>query len=79
MDFFITGVEDEENYHGKALGDKGKKAVELIKASISSSEHSLGPQPVTDDAPAVSLAVKLSEPPNYKIGDKVGYYKACTR
>ena len=30
------------------------------------------PQPVTDDAPAVDLAVKLSEPPNYKIGDKVG-------
>lgn len=76
MHFFIfVGVEDEENFHGKALGQKGKDAVELMKASITSSEpHNLGPQPVTDDAPAVCLDVKLSEPPNYKIGDKVGHY-----
>ena len=50
----------------------------MIKDSIVSSEpHGLGPQPVTDDAPAVCLDVKLSEPPNYKVGDKVGFCKAC--
>ena len=46
--------------------------MELIKQSIVNDSLSLRPQPVTDDAPAVDLTVKLSEPPNYKIGDKVG-------
>lgn len=46
--------------------------MELIKKSIVNDSLSLRPQPVTDDAPAVDLTVKLSEPPNYKIGDKVG-------
>lgn len=45
--------------------------MELIKKSIVNDSLSLRPQPVTDDAPPVDLAVKLSEPPNYKIGDKV--------
>jgi len=44
----------------------------LIKKSIVDDSLSLRPQPVTDDAPAVDLTVKLSEPPNYKIRDKVG-------
>ena len=71
--FCIVGVEDQDNFHGKALGDKGKVAVELMKSSITSDgPHGLmGPQPVQDDAPAVDLSVKLSEPPNYKMGEKV--------
>ena len=63
-----------ENYHGKALGDKGKAAVEKLKEGLSNEKHNLGPQPVVDDAPAVDLSpgtIKLSEPPSYKIGDKV--------
>ncbi|KAJ7377928.1 hypothetical protein OS493_025823 [Desmophyllum pertusum] len=71
----VPGVEDELNFHGKALGDKGKAAVELMKNSISGTLNGLGPQPVIDDAPAVDLTVKLSEPPNYKMGDKVNSYK----
>lgn len=39
-----------------------------------SEPHGLGPQPVTDTVPSVSLDAKLSEPPNYKIGDKVHSY-----
>ena len=70
--FDFTGVEDLENYHGKALGEKGKAAVELLKSSLTSDgPHGLGPQPVVDDAPAVDLSVQLSEPPSYKIGEKV--------
>ena len=46
--------------------------MELIKKLIANDSLSLRPQPVTDDAPVVDLTVKLSEPPNYKIGDKVG-------
>lgn len=48
--------------------------MELIKSSIINDSLTLRPQPVTDDAPAVDLTVKLSEPPNYKIGDKVGRF-----
>ena len=64
-----------ENFHGKALGDKGKAAVELLKKSMSNSgPHDLRPQPVTDTVPAVELDAKLSEPPNYKVGQKVLSY-----
>ena len=45
-----------ENYHGKALGDKGKAAVEKLKDGLSNDKHNLGPQPVVDDAPAVDLS-----------------------
>ena len=69
----IVGVEDLEGYHGKALGDKGKKAVEEIKGLMANEMVSLRPPSVIeDDAPAVDLTVKLSEPPSYKKGDKVG-------
>ena len=30
----FVGVEDLENYHGKALGDKGKAAVEKLKEGL---------------------------------------------
>ena len=75
----FVGVEDLENYHGKALGDKGKAAVEKLKEGLSNDKHNLGPQPVVDDAPSVDLSpgtIKLSEPPSYKIGDKVIFIKA---
>lgn len=73
----VPGVEDLENFHGKALGDKGKAAVELLKKSMSNSgPHDLRPQPVTDTVPAVELDAKLSEPPNYKIGQKVAVRRA---
>lgn len=69
----IVGVEDLDGYHGKALGDKGKKAVEEIKKLIANEALPLRPPSVIDDdAPTVDLTVKLSEPPNYKTGDKVG-------
>jgi len=71
----IVGVEDLDGYHGKALGDKGKKAVEEIKALIADETFPLRPPSVIDDdAPKVDLTVKLSEPPNYKKEDKVGNY-----
>ena len=70
----FVGIEDLEDYHHKALVDKGKAAVEKLKEGLANDKHNLGPQPVVDDAPTVDLSVgtiKLSEPPSYKIGDKV--------
>ena len=69
----FVGIEDLEDYHGKALVE-GKAAVEKLKEGLVNDKHNLGPQPVVDDAPAVDLSpgtIKLSEPPSYKIGDKV--------
>ena len=61
-----------DNFHGKALGDRGKAAVELMKSLLTFHvAHGLAPQPVIDDVMPVNLCVKLSEPPNYTIGEKV--------
>ncbi|XP_046840258.1 transketolase-like [Xenia sp. Carnegie-2017] len=87
----INGIENLENWHGKALGDKAAKAIEEIKAHIKNQgPHGLSPQPVIDDAPDVSLKAKLIEPPNYELGQKIAtretygnalvkLYKTCPR
>ncbi|EDO45420.1 predicted protein [Nematostella vectensis] len=73
----IIGVEDQLNFHGKALGDKGLAAIAEIEKLISNNKHSLGPATVIDDAPAIdNTEVKLSEPPNYKLGDKLATRQA---
>ena len=66
-------IEDEENWHGKPLGQKAQAALDAVKALIKNpGPHGLSPLPFQDDAPPVVLPqVKLSEPPNYKLGDKV--------
>lgn len=69
---YIAGVEDLENFHGKALGDKGTEIIAHLEKQIVNQSHDLRPGTVTDDAPALCKGpVKLSQPPNYKLGDKV--------
>uniref|UniRef100_A0A914WTD5 Transketolase signature 1 domain-containing protein n=1 Tax=Plectus sambesii TaxID=2011161 RepID=A0A914WTD5_9BILA len=68
----IEGVEDEDNWHGKPVPIEKIKAIEQRiknKGTIA-----LKPQPPIYDAPKVDLKlghIKLSEGPNYKVGDKV--------
>lgn len=71
------GVEDLENWHGKALGDKAESAIKACEDRIvNKGPHGLKPTPFNDDAPKFELpTVKLSEPPNYKLGDKVATRK----
>ena len=66
-------IEDEENWHGKPLGQKAQAALDAVNALIKNPKpHGLSPLPFKDDAPPVVLPqVKLSEPPNYKLGEKV--------
>ena len=72
----LAGVEDFDNFHGKALGDKGKDAVQIMKAQLSSGENSLERPPVVEDAPKIGdLKVKLSQPPSYKLGDQVHLFQ----
>lgn len=68
-------MEDLENWHGKALGAQADAAVKACEERIvNKGPHGITPKPITDDAPKFDIpTVKLSEPPNYKLGDKVTY------
>ncbi|XP_015761020.1 PREDICTED: transketolase-like isoform X2 [Acropora digitifera] len=74
----VKGVEDFENFHGKALGDKGVKAIEEIEKLLSSEKDVLKPKPAVEDAPKVVTPepVALSEAPSYAVGQKVAVRKA---
>lgn len=70
----IPGIEDAENWHGKPLGDKAPAAIEALeKQMVSKGPWKLAPQrPEKEDAPPVNLSnIRLSEPPNYKLGEKI--------
>lgn len=69
----IPGIEDQMNWHGKALGKESANALKAIKDNMSNQgPHGLKPGAVVDDAPAVNIKnVALSEPPNYKKGQTV--------
>lgn len=82
----IIGQEDKENYHGKAVpaGDKDKILKHIQGLITESSCPKLKPKLPTEVIKPLKLEeVKLSEPPNYKIGDKVaarkGYGKALVK
>ncbi|XP_066285499.1 transketolase-like [Branchiostoma lanceolatum] len=67
----IPGVEDEENFHGKPMGDRSDGAIKAIQGLIAG-ENNVGPQPMTDDAPKIDLTnIKMTQPPSYSLGDKV--------
>ncbi|XP_037281371.2 transketolase isoform X2 [Rhipicephalus microplus] len=70
----IAGIEDSENWHGKPLGDKAPAAIEALeKRMVSKGPWKLAAQrPEKEDAPPVDISnIRLSEPPNYKMGEKV--------
>ncbi|XP_073229015.1 transketolase-like protein 2 [Porites lutea] len=78
----VPGVENLDNFHGKALGDKGRAAVEILKKTITfNGPNSLGPQPVIDDnVTTIDLSdVKLSSPPSYTVGEKVAVRQAYAK
>lgn len=67
------GVEDLEGWHGKALGDKAQGALDEINGRIvNKGPHNIKIQAPSGEVKAKDLSkVKLSEPPNYKKGDKI--------
>uniref|UniRef100_A0A1W7R9D2 Transketolase n=1 Tax=Hadrurus spadix TaxID=141984 RepID=A0A1W7R9D2_9SCOR len=70
----IPGIEDQENWHGKPLGDKAEDAINSIhKMIVNNGKTKLLPQPpLKDDASPMNLSdIALSEPPKYSIGEKV--------
>ena len=71
----FPGIEDELNWHGKALGDKTDAALEACHKAIKNPKVHLTVKSFTNDAPKVELPqIKLSSPPNYKLGDMVSVF-----
>lgn len=74
----IPGIENELNWHGKALGDKAAEALAAISDKIvTKGPHGVKAELPADDAPVVDLTnMKLSEPPAYTKGECVATRKA---
>eukprot|EP00094_Tigriopus_californicus_P011598 TCALIF_11203-PA protein Name:"Similar to Tktl2 Transketolase-like protein 2 (Mus musculus)" AED:0.15 eAED:0.16 QI:0/0/0/0.88/0.75/0.88/9/0/585 len=71
-------IADLMNWHGKALGDKSASVVEHLKGLL---QNASAPNPKIEGpsgaAPDVSIKdVKLSSPPNYKLGDALATRQA---
>uniref|UniRef100_A0A4W3I938 transketolase n=1 Tax=Callorhinchus milii TaxID=7868 RepID=A0A4W3I938_CALMI len=73
----ISGVEDMENWHGKPIPkDKMEEIIKEIQGRIENNKK-LSPEQPVEDAPDISIKnIKLSSPPNYKLGDKMATRKA---
>lgn len=68
----FAGMEDLMNWHGKPLGAKADEVIASIQSQIKNQSLNLRPQPITATVPKVDITnIKLSEPPNYKLGDQV--------
>lgn len=66
----LTGIEDMDNWHGKPLGDKAAQVIATLRPLADLPGPNPEPKPY-NPVPAVDLSVKLSEPPSYKLGEKV--------
>jgi len=70
-------MEDKMNWHGKALGAKSAEVVEHLKTKLSSPTFEAEVKAPVVDAPEVDITnIKLSEPPNYKKGEKLATRQA---
>jgi len=69
----FPGIEDQDNWHGKPLADKSNAVLEHLKSQIKSTGPTqLIPSKPLVEVPAVNIAnVKMSSPPNYKLGEVV--------
>ncbi|XP_063623263.1 transketolase-like protein 2 isoform X3 [Cydia splendana] len=68
----FPGIEDLENWHGKALGADGEKVIKHLQSQIKNNTISLKPKPPLAEAPRVHIGdITLSSPPAYKQGEQV--------
>jgi transketolase len=68
----FPNIEDKEKWHGTPLGDKAEEVIKAITQRIKSNSISIPIKPPTINVPVVKLEdVRLSEPPKYKLGEKV--------
>jgi len=70
-------MEDKMNWHGKALGAKSAEVIAHLKTKLISPTFEAEVKAPVVDAPEVDITnIKLSEPPNYKKGDKLATRQA---
>merc|ERR1712223_1041055 len=70
-------IADKMNWHGKSLGAKSAEVVEHLKTLLISPTCEPPVKEPVVDAPEVDITnIKLSEPPSYKIGDKLATRQA---
>ncbi|XP_023239103.1 transketolase-like protein 2 [Centruroides sculpturatus] len=69
----LPGIEDQENWHGKPIGDKADGQINgLLKLITNNGRPKIGPKPPSDDASVTDNSIiTLSSPPSYTIGEKV--------
>ncbi|KAL0275399.1 UNVERIFIED_CONTAM: hypothetical protein PYX00_003255 [Menopon gallinae] len=69
----LPEIEDKDDWHGKPLLDRGDTIIKHITSLIKNNQRpSISPLPIIDDAPDVNISnIKLSTPPEYKLGEKV--------
>jgi transketolase len=72
----FPNIEDLENWHGKPLGDKAQEVIAALTQQITTTNFTIKPTPPSVAVPAVNLSVRLSEPPNYKLGETVATRQA---
>ena len=73
----ISGIEDEESWHGKPLPkNMADQIIEEIYSQVQSKKKILATPP-QEDAPSVDIAnIRMPTPPSYKVGDKIATGKA---
>eukprot|EP00093_Oithona_nana_P002802 02802.XXX_28277_30489_1 [CDS] Oithona nana genome sequencing. len=73
----FPAIEDEMNWHGKALGGKSEEVVAHLQTLLKNPDVKAVVKAPVVDAPAVSLEnIKLNEAPSYKKGDKLATRQA---
>lgn len=70
---FCSGIEDQENWHGKPMPkDRAEELINDLLSQIQSPNKPLHPQLPNEDVALADLTpIHLLTPPEYKIGDKV--------
>lgn len=70
---FCSGIEDQDNWHGKPMPkDRAEELINDLLSQIQSPNKPLYPQPPKEDAAPADLSpIRLLTAPEYKLGDKV--------
>lgn len=71
----IPGIENADNWHGKALGDKTDEAIAHLQAQLTGTNGLKVKSPSNALSAPSATTIKL-ETPNYKKGDKIATRKA---
>jgi len=75
---YFPDIENLMNWHGKALGDKAASVVKHVESLIKNPavKPSNIPAPILDSPNVDITGVSLSDPPTYKLGDKLATRQA---